>query len=103
MSAAGIYIHIPFCRSRCSYCDFATGIYERSLAERYVQAVVKEILGWREIETPAQVDTIYFGGGTPSLLSGSQVAQILDAIFRNHFGLRPFADEDDDYAVGAEW
>lgn len=80
MSAAGIYIHIPFCRSRCSYCDFATGIYERSLAERYVQAVVKEILGWREIETPAEVDTIYFGGGTPSLLSASQVAQILDAV-----------------------
>jgi len=80
MNAAGIYIHIPFCRSRCSYCDFATGIYERSLAERYVQAVVKEILSWREIETPAKVDTIYFGGGTPSLLSASQVAQILDAV-----------------------
>ena len=80
MSSAGIYIHIPFCRSRCSYCDFATGIYEGSLAERYVQAVVKEILSWREIETPAEVDTIYFGGGTPSLLSAAQVAQILDAV-----------------------
>ncbi|MGI9168419.1 MAG: radical SAM family heme chaperone HemW [Pyrinomonadaceae bacterium] len=80
MSAAGIYIHTPFCRSRCSYCDFATGIYERSLAERYVQAVVKEILSWRELETPPEVDTIYFGGGTPSLLLASQVAQILDAV-----------------------
>ena len=80
MSTAGIYIHVPFCRSRCSYCDFATGIYERSLAEHYVQAVVKEILGWREIEPPAEVDTIYFGGGTPSLLSASQVAQILEAV-----------------------
>ncbi len=80
MTPAGIYIHIPFCRSRCSYCDFATGIYESSQAERYVKALVKEILTWREIERPAEVDTIYFGGGTPSLLSAGQLAAILDAI-----------------------
>lgn len=80
MSSAGIYIHIPFCRSRCSYCDFATGIYEGTLAERYVQALVKEILGWQEIESPASIDTIYFGGGTPSLLSASQIEVILAAI-----------------------
>ena len=84
MKRAGIYIHIPFCRSRCSYCDFATGIFERSLAERYVRAVAKEILDWREIEAPAEIETIYFGGGTPSLLSASQVGQILDAV-NKHF------------------
>lgn len=77
---AGLYIHIPFCRSRCSYCDFATGIYETSLAERYVRAVVKEIGSWIEIERPREVDTIYFGGGTPSLLSPAQLATILDAV-----------------------
>lgn len=77
---AGIYIHIPFCRSRCSYCDFATGIYETSLAERYVRAVVKEISTWDEVERPREVDTIYFGGGTPSLLSPAQLAAILDAL-----------------------
>lgn len=80
MTPAGIYIHIPFCRSRCSYCDFATGIYESSLAERYVKALVSEILTWPETERPAEVDTIYFGGGTPSLLSTGQLAAILDAI-----------------------
>ena len=80
MSSAGIYIHIPFCRSRCSYCDFATGIYEGTLADRYVQALVKEILNWHDIESPATVDTIYFGGGTPSLLSASQLEEILAAI-----------------------
>lgn len=80
MSLAGIYIHIPFCRSRCSYCDFATGIYEGTLAERYVQALVKEILSWQEIESPAAIDTVYFGGGTPSLLSASQIEAILAAV-----------------------
>lgn len=80
MKAAGIYIHIPFCRSRCSYCDFATGIYEKSLAERYVGALVKEIRSWDAIEQPCDADTIYFGGGTPSLLSPGQLATILEAI-----------------------
>ncbi|HYW72015.1 MAG TPA: radical SAM protein, partial [Pyrinomonadaceae bacterium] len=66
MDQAGVYIHIPFCRSRCSYCDFATGMYEPATAEKYVRAVSREVEGWREVEQPAPVDTIYFGGGTPS-------------------------------------
>lgn len=91
MNAAGIYIHIPFCRSRCSYCDFATGIYESSLAERYVRALAHEIQTWDEVEQPLAADTIYFGGGTPSLLSSAQLEKILDAI-RKRF----------DVAVGSE-
>lgn len=87
MSSAGIYIHIPFCRSRCSYCDFATGIYEGTLAERYVEALSKEIFSWPEIMSPAAIDTIYFGGGTPSLLSASQVEVILAAI-RSRFTIQ---------------
>jgi oxygen-independent coproporphyrinogen-3 oxidase len=81
MAPAGIYIHIPFCRSRCSYCDFATGIFESGLADRYVRAVAKEIQSWKEIERAERVDTIYFGGGTPSLLSIGQVAHILEAVY----------------------
>jgi len=80
MNAAGLYIHIPFCRSRCSYCDFATGLYESSLAERYVRSLVNEIRGCNEVETPRAVDTIYFGGGTPSLLSAAQLATILEVV-----------------------
>jgi oxygen-independent coproporphyrinogen-3 oxidase len=80
MKPAGIYIHIPFCRSRCSYCDFATGLYESALAERYVASVVSEILAWREVIHPETVDTIYFGGGTPSLLSPAQLEALLDAV-----------------------
>jgi len=80
MSNAGIYIHIPFCRSRCSYCDFATGMYESGIAGRYVSALCSEIKAWREVEQPPVVDTIYFGGGTPSLLTTSQIESIEAAI-----------------------
>ncbi len=75
----GIYVHIPFCLSRCSYCDFATEIYRsEELAERYVQAVCKEIENFTEEAWIA--DTIYFGGGTPSLLKPQQLEKILKSI-----------------------
>jgi oxygen-independent coproporphyrinogen-3 oxidase len=77
---AGVYLHIPFCRSRCSYCDFATGMYEAELAERYVRALAKEIGNWNEIESPIAVDTVYFGGGTPSLLTPAQIERILKVV-----------------------
>ena len=78
MTRAGLYIHIPFCRSRCSYCDFATGIYQGELAERYVTAVVEEIAGSANIGS--SVDTIYFGGGTPSYLSSKQLRFLRDKL-----------------------
>ncbi len=80
MKLAGIYIHIPFCRSRCSYCDFATGLYETSLVEHYLRALVREILLGTAVSNPGPVDTIYFGGGTPSLLCPSQINQILETV-----------------------
>lgn len=80
MQPAGIYIHIPFCRARCSYCDFATGTYEGALAQRYVRAVAREVTAFRPTEDVPDVDTIYFGGGTPSLLTPAQVAHILRAV-----------------------
>src|ERR1041385_459969 len=78
----GLYVHIPFCSSRCSYCDFATGLYQGELAERYVHALVAEIQSSREVKS--RVDTIYFGGGTPSLLAPSQLDRILCAV-HDHF------------------
>ncbi len=66
-------------------------MYEGELAERYVQAVVSEILKWSEIEIPRTVDTIYFGGGTPSLLAPAQVGRILAAV-RNRFEVRDGAE-----------
>jgi oxygen-independent coproporphyrinogen III oxidase len=78
MTAAGLYVHIPFCSSRCSYCDFATGLYQSELAESYVCALVEEIKSSRY--AGESVDTIYFGGGTPSLLGPPQLDRILVAL-----------------------
>lgn len=80
MKAAGIYIHIPFCRSRCSYCDFATGIYDPDRAEQYTNSLIKEIYLWHEVETPELIDTIYFGGGTPSLLAPRQLERVIETL-----------------------
>jgi len=89
MTAAGLYVHIPFCSSRCSYCDFATGLYQRELADRYVRAIVEEIRATRFVGQ--RVDTIYFGGGTPSLLDASQLDRILSSLF-DHFQIEATAE-----------
>lgn len=78
---AGLYVHIPFCSSRCSYCDFATGLYQGELAERYVCALVEDIRSSRYRDET--VDTIYFGGGTPSLLVSAQLDRILTTLHDN--------------------
>jgi oxygen-independent coproporphyrinogen-3 oxidase len=76
----GIYIHIPFCRSRCSYCDFATDVYrDNDGVERYVNALCKEIANF-ELRISNYAETIYFGGGTPSLLNARQLEKILGSI-----------------------
>jgi oxygen-independent coproporphyrinogen-3 oxidase len=82
MNRAGVYIHVPFCRSRCSYCDFATGAYEGALAESYVRALAREVESFARVEGGAEVDTVYFGGGTPSLLTPAQVSFVLEAVRR---------------------
>jgi oxygen-independent coproporphyrinogen-3 oxidase len=72
---SGVYIHIPFCKSRCSYCDFSTDVWRSSDAvERYVDALCLEIANARRADP---IDTIYFGGGTPSLLTPPQVERII--------------------------
>ena len=80
MIKAGIYLHIPFCKSRCSYCDFATNVYRNNEGvEHYVNSLCSEIRN-SKFDTQNSVETIYFGGGTPSLLSPEQLENILAAI-----------------------
>ncbi len=88
MENTGVYLHIPFCRSRCSYCDFATDVYKSEKAvDRYVNALVEEICRFqipdsrfKISQSKIPIDTIYFGGGTPSLLSPVQLEKIIEAI-----------------------
>ena len=78
----GLYIHIPFCRTKCLYCDFCSFVSrDESEKEAYVNALLREI-GVRSTRDYL-VDTVYFGGGTPSLLSISQIERILLAIREN--------------------
>ena len=63
----GLYLHIPFCSSICNYCNFNRGLFDADLKVRYVDALEREILAARS-GRPEAADTLYFGGGTPSLL-----------------------------------
>ena len=76
-----VYIHIPFCRHRCAYCDFNTYAGLEGLIPDYVEALLKEIQTLTEFaDERFPVHTIFFGGGTPSLLPSKAIAQILHAI-----------------------
>jgi oxygen-independent coproporphyrinogen-3 oxidase len=91
----GLYVHVPFCSAICQYCNFNRGLFDEPLKRRYVEAAVAEIrgapdrFGWRAGE--ARADTIFFGGGTPSLLDGRDVAAIVAAC-RDAFDLAPDAE-----------
>jgi oxygen-independent coproporphyrinogen III oxidase len=82
----GIYLSIPFCRSKCSYCNFASGVYPASAFPRYVERLcgdlrsVRGLAGKLEAELPERVDSIYLGGGTPSILPPELFRQLFDAI-----------------------
>lgn len=79
---AGIYIHIPFCKQKCSYCDFhfSTNLQHKS---NLIQAINKELeIRKDEISTP--LETIYFGGGTPSILSEIELESIFETIYKNY-------------------
>ncbi len=72
----GLYLHVPFCSSICNYCNFNRGLFDAPLKDRYVRALACEIRGAGRGE-PA--DTIYFGGGTPSLLEPSEIGELISA------------------------
>ena len=75
----GIYIHIPFCKSKCPYCDFYSMRCNDELMDRYLSALVDDIRETSAGVTEA-VDTVYFGGGTPSVFGGDRIGKVLDAI-----------------------
>ncbi len=92
----GLYVHIPFCSAICNYCNFNRGLFDAALKERYVAALLQEIRGYGEGAPDlrlrsGQADTIFFGGGTPSLLEPSEIASIVAAC-RESFDLAADAE-----------
>ncbi|MBQ8380613.1 MAG: radical SAM family heme chaperone HemW [Clostridia bacterium] len=75
----GLYVHIPFCVRKCNYCDFFSGAASEETILRYTDALVGEIKGY-EREKKISVDSIFFGGGTPSILPSDQFERIVNAI-----------------------
>lgn len=82
---AGLYIHVPFCKKRCLYCDFYSNT-DTTLKETYIQALVREMELRKTYLKGEELKTIYIGGGTPSLLSPLELETLFDAIYR-HFRL----------------
>ncbi len=82
----GIYIHVPFCRSKCAYCDFYSFAPEGNWAEDYTNRVIEDLNNWAARVNRA-ADTLYFGGGTPSLLDGDRIAEIVTSA-KSLFGLK---------------
>lgn len=76
----GIYIHIPFCISKCFYCDFTSYANRENMIEKYIYALCNEILAKAEILSEYKVTTIYIGGGTPSYIDSKYIKQIFDTL-----------------------
>ncbi|MDQ3485376.1 MAG: radical SAM family heme chaperone HemW [Actinomycetota bacterium] len=97
--AFGVYVHVPFCAVRCGYCDFNTytaselGAAPGASRATYAEAAIEEIRLARKLvgDRDVAVDTVFFGGGTPTLLPASDLVAVLDAI-RDEFGLAPGAE-----------
>lgn len=93
----GVYISVPFCKAKCTFCNFASDVFGAERLQGYVNRLALEIEKTRESGStceaflPRSVDTIYFGGGTPSLLSAAHISQIFTAL-RNQFEIQTNAE-----------
>lgn len=89
----GLYIHIPFCVKKCAYCDFLSFPLDEATKERYVNALCEEVRANKENAEEYTVETIYFGGGTPSVLSVEQLGTVFGAILES-FAVRGFVQDE---------
>ena len=80
-----LYIHIPFCVKKCAYCDFLSGPASNQQIEEYVQALIEEIRYYKEFVKKYEVSTVFWGGGTPSLLTGEQMKALMEALGQTFF------------------
>jgi oxygen-independent coproporphyrinogen-3 oxidase len=87
----GVYIHIPFCRTKCTYCSFLSGDYEEGLSALYLEKLAREIADAGRLDGSPRVDTVYFGGGTPSLIPSAELVRVLGSV-RAAFEVDPDAE-----------
>lgn len=87
----GLYLHVPFCAAKCRYCDFYSAAASRAQQEAYVAALARDLTARAKTAEGYTVDTVYLGGGTPSLLPPSDIALLLDTV-RRHYDLAPDAE-----------
>lgn len=80
MKKLGIYVHIPFCMRKCYYCDFYSVKWDKQSEENYVKAVIREIEGYKQLGSEYIADTIYFGGGTPTVINPSNIRKIIQVV-----------------------
>ena len=79
--ATGLYIHIPFCKSKCHYCDFCSFPHPSEVTvEKYTEELCRRLVAWGELCRERDFDTVYIGGGTPSLLSDAQASRIIRTV-----------------------
>lgn len=79
----GVYLHIPFCKAKCQYCDFHSLPGQEKLIGRYVAALIREIEAAARLVAGRRAASVFFGGGTPSLLSPAQAGRVIDALARS--------------------
>lgn len=84
MKSLGVYIHIPFCVRKCNYCDFLSAPATKEQITAYVSALKREIVSESILYSEYEIKTIFFGGGTPSLLEAQQVAELLETLKSNY-------------------
>src|SRR5690625_2918665 len=89
--ANGLYVHIPFCVRKCPYCDFNTFDLERDAVKRFLAALRSEMRYWRDTLGEVPFDTVFIGGGTPTVLSGAQLSEVI-AWIREAFSISPQAE-----------
>jgi oxygen-independent coproporphyrinogen-3 oxidase len=93
----GVYISVPFCRTKCSYCNFASDVFSKVMFDRYVDSVCADVARAEQTaeemggKMEREVDSIYLGGGTPTVLSPDQLRRMFDAV-RSQFSMRPDAE-----------
>ena len=80
----GAYIHIPFCKQKCYYCDFLSFADKKEYEEKYVESLIKEIEVFKEKNNDVEFDTIYIGGGTPSYIDSKNIARILQTLISDN-------------------